>query len=86
MLLFSTASIVTADDNYAKGISFYKKGDFKSSVKYLTAYTDKTPDPRAYYLLGYASYKLKDYSRSKKYFVDVFILDPNFKPAMIDMN
>lgn len=85
IMSFLTVSIATSDDDYAQGLSFYKKRDFRSSIKYLLNYIDKTPDPGAYYLIGYASYKLKDYPKARKYFNDAYTLDPNFKPAMIEI-
>jgi len=49
----------------------------------LQAYTDKTPDPRAFYLMGYASYKLRNYSKAKEYFNKAYLLDQNFRPALL---
>jgi len=85
MLSFLTASVVTAEDDYVKGLSFYKKRDFRASIKYLLEYTNKTPDPGAYYLIGYANYKLKNHEAAIKYFKDTYMLEPNFKPSAIEM-
>jgi len=42
-------------DDYEKGLMYYQKQSTKRD-QHLKAYTDTTPDPRDYYLIGYASY------------------------------
>lgn len=84
VFLFSTASLISAEqDNYQKGLKYYQKHQYKASIKYLKAYSEKTHDPRAYYLIGYASYKLKDYATAKEYFSDVYLIDPAFKASSL---
>lgn len=86
VFLFSTASLISAEqDNYQKGLKYYQKHQYKASIKYFKAYSEKTHDPRAYYLIGYASYKLKDYATAKEYFGDVYLIDPAFKMSSIDL-
>lgn len=88
VLLFSlllSASSIAADESYAKGLLLYKKGNYSASIKHFTEYIGRTPDPRAYYLLGYANYKLKKYESARKYFRDAYLLYPDFQPALIDM-
>ncbi len=84
-LLTVSASYADTDSDFTKGLSSYKKGDFRSAIKYLKVYADKASDARAYYLMGYASYKLRDYEAARKYFTDAYSLDPNFKPEAIDI-
>lgn len=79
--LFFMSSIVFAEaGNYKNALSLYQKGDYKAAVKYLKEYVEKTPDPYAYYLLGYANYKMKNHSEAIKYFGEAYILDPDFTP------
>lgn len=82
--LFLMSSLVFADKcEFGEALSFYEKGDFNNAVKYLKEYVEKTPDPYAYYLLGYASYKIKNYSESIKYFKEAYTLDPNLSPIPV---
>ena len=66
---FLISSIAFADvSTYEKAVSLYKKGDYKGAAEQLKKYVEKKPDPYAYYLLGYAYYKMKKYPDSVKYF------------------
>ncbi len=85
VFLFSIVTAVFAQqDDYQKGLKYYQKHNYKASIRHLKACADKAPDPRAYYMLGYASYKLKDYAAAKKYFSDVYLIDPEFKTPSIN--
>jgi len=69
--------------SYEDALFFYKKGDFKNAVKYLKEYVKEKPDPYAYYLLGYASYKMKKHSESVRYFKEAYTIDPNISPPLL---
>jgi len=85
LFLLSASSVLYAEqDDYQKGLMYYQKHKYKASIKHLKTYTENTPDPRAYYLIGYASYRIKDYATAKKYFSDVYLIDPEFKVSSID--
>lgn len=78
LALLLIPSLLLAQDNaYDKAVTAYMKKDFKTAVKLLREYVKKTPDPGAYYLLGYALYKQKNHAESAKYFQEAYILDPN---------
>ncbi len=82
--LFSTAALISAqEEDYQKGLTYYLKHNYKASIKHLKVHVEKTPDPRAYYLLGYGSYKLKDYAAAQKYFSEAYLIDPEFKTSSI---
>ena len=66
---------------YDKGVKAYAKKDYKTAVKYFQEYIKEKPDPRTYYLLGYALYKMKKYPESVKYFKEAYILDPTTSPS-----
>ncbi len=87
LFLLSAASAVHAEeeDAYQKGLMYYKKHNYKAAITHLKSYTENTPDPRAYYLIGYASYKIKDYATATKYFSDVYLIDPEFKVSSIEI-
>jgi TolA-binding protein len=77
-----TAGLAGAQENiYDKAVRAYDRRDFRTAVKYLKVYVEKRPDAYAYYLLGYALYKLKDNSESAKYFREAYTLDPNVSPS-----
>ena len=80
-LLMSVSSIASAD--YATGLSLYKKQQYAECIRQLQRYTEKTPDPRAYYLMGYASYKRKDFSGAQEYFKKAYLIAPNFRPSSL---
>ncbi len=82
-LLVAMASVAFAD--FAAGVSAYKKKNYRECIRQLQEYTSKTPDPRAYYLMGYASYKLKDFPAARDYFERAYLVDPNISPASLDL-
>jgi len=78
---FFTASLVPAQDfSYAKGLEAYEKKDYRTAVKYLGEYVKKKPDADAYYLLGYAYYKLNNHPESMRAFKEAYTLDPGVSP------
>lgn len=81
--IFLMSSIVSAEVSIDKAFSLYQKGKFKTAAKYLAEYLEKNPDPYAYYLLGYACYKMKKHSEAIGYFREAYILDPNFSPVSV---
>ena len=60
VLALSPPSVSAQEGLYEKGVHAYLKKDYKTAVKYLREYSDQKPDAAAYYLLGYANYKLKN--------------------------
>ena len=83
-LVLAVTSASAEEDDYQKGLMYYQRHQYKASIRHLKAYTEKTPDPRAYYLMGYASYKLKDYATAKNFFSDVYLIDPAFKTSSVE--
>lgn len=77
---FASSSVFAEVNEYKEALSLYQKGDFKAATEYLTKYVEKKPDPYAYYLLGYASYKMQNHSEAMKYFKEAYTIDPNFTP------
>jgi len=83
VLCFMGPLVFAEGNTYDEALSLYQKGDFKAAVQYLEKYVEKKPDPYAYYLIGYAHYKMKNHSEAMKYFKDAYMLDPNFSPPLI---
>jgi len=80
VIIFIAASAFAQESSYNKALDAYAQKDFKNVVKYLTVYIEQKPDPYAYYLLGYANYKLKNHAEAMKYFNDAYVIDPTFSP------
>lgn len=80
VIIFIAASAFAQENPYNKALDAYAKKDFKTVVKYLTDYVEKKPHPYAYYLLGYANYKLKNHAEAMKYFNEAYVIDPTFSP------
>jgi len=84
MVMLATPLLYGQEDLYEKALHAYQKQDFKAAVTYLKEYVARKPDARAYYLLGYANYKLKKRSEATEYFKEAYLIDPDFSPKGID--
>lgn len=65
------------DEMYEKAVKHFKSREYKSAIPYLENYVVQKPDPAAYYMLGYAYYELRNYDRSKTYFDQAYLIDPD---------
>jgi tetratricopeptide (TPR) repeat protein len=85
LVLFMLLHVVSAfsADSYALGLAAYKKGDYKRAVVELKTYVKTTPSAEAYYLLGYAYYKLGRHAEARRYFNEAYLIDPELKPETI---
>lgn len=77
-----TALIVCSEaypgsEDFEKGLRHYRKRDYRSAEGYFKKYISGTPDPAAYYLLGYTDYKLKKFEDASGYFAEAYLIDPN---------
>ena len=63
-------------DPYEKGLQAYLKRDYRNAARYLKEHVAKKPDAQAYYLLGYANYKLKNKEEAMEYFREAYLVDP----------
>ena len=82
-VFFMIAFAMAQESPYDKAIKAYFKKDYKTATKYFKVYVEKKPDPYAYYLLGYALYKMKKHPESAKYFREAYIIDPNISPVAV---
>lgn len=82
-ILFLVSFALAQVTSYDKAIEAYAKKDFKNAIRYLKGYVSERPDATAYYLLGYASYKIKNLEESAKYFTEAYLIDPAFDPKTI---
>ena len=78
MLLLVSAEAGAAGESYERALKLFKGRDYKDAVVYLDQYVRQRPDPAAYYMLGYASYKLHEFHKAREYFEAAFLIDPDF--------
>lgn len=76
--ILSNTLPANADDEYAKALQYYNSGKYKEAVKLLKEYVKRTPDPGAYYRIGYALYELGHFAESREYFKETFLIDPTY--------
>lgn len=80
--LLAAVNVAWCGEGYDEGRARYFRGDYRGAIATLKTYVAQTPDPRAMYLIGYASYELGDYESARKYFRDAYLVDPKFDPAL----
>ena len=78
LLLLVSAEAGAAGESYEKALKLFKGRDYKNAVVYLDQYVRQRPDPAAYYMLGYACYKLHEFRKAREYFNAAFLIDPDF--------
>ena len=83
LLLFTVTASFADGELYQKALQAYRKKDFKAASGLLKDYLAEKPDPKAYYLLGYASYKLKQHKDSAEHFRQAYLIDPDFNPDVV---
>ncbi len=64
-------------EDFEKGLRHYRKKDYRNAERYFKSYVSNVPDPAAYYLLGYADYKLKKFNDANAYFKEAYLIDPD---------
>src|SRR5512135_2584088 len=81
--LFALIAVLTissetfaASSDFKKGLRYYGKKDYRNTAVYLKKHVSDVPDPIAYYLLGYADYKMRRFDEANKYFTEAYLIDP----------
>ena len=77
MALIVCSEAYPGSEDFEKGLRHYRKRDYKGAERYFKNHIAATPDPAAYYLLGYADYKLKKYGDASGYFAEAYLIDPD---------
>jgi tetratricopeptide (TPR) repeat protein len=73
----------TFDTYFSKGLTYYKKKDFKLALKEFDAAVKIDPNiSKAYYYMGYAKYKRKDFKGALKDFDQAYRLDQDYSPLL----
>lgn len=78
LLLAMVSAAYAYDETYEKAIRHFKAREYKRAIPYLENYVVQKPDPAAYYMLGYAYYELRNFDRSRDYFDQAYLIDPEF--------
>ena len=69
MLMFSSAVLASAEENFKKGSEFFKQADYSSAVvQFKLAEKQGMRSVALYYNLASSYFKLEDYENSKRYF------------------
>lgn len=74
---FSSAS------SYDDALKAYRVGDYTKAAGILEKYVGRIPSAEAYYLLGYADYKLRKYRAASECFSQAYLIDPALNPGSI---
>lgn len=80
MILAMSTGVLAETDLYTNAVSAYQQGNFGKAIQLLETYVSQKPNANAYYLLGYAHYKKKNYLESSKYFREAYMIDPEVSP------
>src|SRR4030043_562971 len=82
VLVLGITDILLAETNkeYDTAVQFYNTGKYKEAINLLKIYIAKRPEPSAYYRIGYALYKLKQFNEANKYFEMTYLIEPTFSP------
>jgi len=80
----SAGALAAGDGLFDQAVEAYQKGRYEEVVRLLDAYTAETPDPAAYYVMGYALYALGRHDEATRSFQDAFLVDPEFEPQSVE--
>ncbi len=80
LALMVCSETYAGSEDFQKGLKYYCKRNYRKAEMYFKNYISETPDPIAYYLLGYADYKLKKFDDANRYFAEAYLIDPDISP------
>jgi TolA-binding protein len=81
MLLTAAAAGVAVASNgsdFTAGLKAYNTKNYSVAIKHFREYANSKPDPKAYYLMGYAFYMQGKFTEAEEYFRQAFLIDPDF--------
>src|SRR3972149_1498926 len=79
-LMMANIILAETDAEYEKALTYYSSGKYKEAIELLKNYVQTKPEPSAYYRIGYALYKLKNFNEADGYFKMTYLIDPMFSP------
>ena len=83
IILAMNTAVLAETDLYTNAVSAYHRGNFGKAIQLLEKYVQQKPTANAYYFLGYAHYKTKNYMESLKYFGEAYMIDPKVSPVSV---
>ena len=84
LLLLLSVSICSADEDLMKkAYSYYYQGKMAQAIVLMQEASAGNPAPEQLYFIGYAYYKLKDFSNARKYFDEAYKLNNNYAPVKV---
>lgn len=86
-VLFAAEAFATVPEDgkeFQSGVQYYNNKNYKAAANQFREYVDRTPDPSAYYLIGYSMYKLGKLSEADEYFSEAYLIDPEFSPEKVN--
>ncbi len=85
LVLILSSQSFAGNEDFKKGIRYYRSRDFRRAEVALKKYVSEVPDPVAYYLLGYSEYKLKKFKAARRHFSEAYFIDPGVSPKAEEM-
>jgi tetratricopeptide (TPR) repeat protein len=85
LVLILSSQSFAGNEDLERGIRYYRSRDFRRAEVALKKCVSEIPDPVAYYLLGYAEYKLKKFGEARKHFSEAYFIDPQVSPKVDQM-
>lgn len=87
MLLIAAAGVAVAgnDSDFMAGLKAYNTKNYSVAIKHFGEYIKRKPDPKAYYLLGYAFYMQGKFTEADEYFHQAFLIDPDFSLGKVGL-
>ncbi len=78
LIVALNAAFAETDPDYAAALKLYNSKQYNRAAEQLKEYVKKNPTAAAYYLLGYALYKVGSFDEANEYFKEAYLLDPDF--------
>lgn len=80
VIVTGNTAFAGSNSDYETARKYYYSGRYGEAVKHLEDYIAQKPDAAAYYMMGYALYKLKRFDEANEYFRDAYLLNPTYSP------
>ncbi len=85
MMLLLTASICRADDaSLKRAYTYYNQGRMVEAIEVMKEVSAENPTPGQLYFIGYAYYKLQDFTNARRYFNEAYSLKTEYDPMKGD--
>lgn len=80
MLLYAFPCGSSASTGLGEAIRLYAEGKYTEAAESAQKYAEDYPDAGAYYLIGYALYNLGMFEEANDYFIEAYLMEPEFSP------